>query len=66
MDLFALTEEKIDDLNAKYLAKKTEYDDYYSITTRELWKRELTEFIDAYKIWDAERLLNKGKKDKSA
>ena len=65
MDLFALTEEKIDDLNAKYLAKKTEYDDYFSITTKELWKRELAEFIDAYKIWDAERLVNKNKKDKS-
>ena len=51
MAMFSLTKEKIDKLNEEYLAKKKELDDYKSITIRQLWKREIEEFIVAYDIW---------------
>ena len=55
MGLFSLTLEKIEELNGEYETKQKEYDDYVKITTKELWKRELKEFIEAYTKWDIER-----------
>jgi len=55
MALFSLTKEKIEELNKEYEAKKTEYDDYNSTTSLELWKREIDEFIKHYKEWLVER-----------
>ena len=55
MLLWSLTQEKIDELEKEYEEKKKEYDDYNSITETELWKRELLEFREAYKVWLAEK-----------
>ena len=51
MELFSLTEEKIDELNKKYNDKKKEYEDYKSTTELEFWRRELDDFVDFYKKW---------------
>jgi len=60
MQLFALTQDKIDELNAEYEAKKKEFEDYSSVTEAQLWKRELEVFRTSYNLWlqDAEDDLN--------
>lgn len=61
MYLFSLTSEKIKELNNEKDKKQQEYDEYNSITERELWKRELNEFIEMYKKWydeSQEKLFN--------
>jgi DNA topoisomerase-2 len=55
MLLWSLTQEKIDELEKEYEEKKKEYDDYNSITEIELWKRELLDFKEAYKLWLLEK-----------
>lgn len=51
MQLFSLTEDKINELNDEYNKKKKEYDDYNSTTELAIWRRELIEFIETYKKW---------------
>ena len=51
MPLFALSTEKIDELNKKYKDKKDEFDDYNSTTEVEFWKRELKALMDYYPKW---------------
>jgi DNA topoisomerase II len=69
MYLFSLTEEKIEELEKEYKAKQEEYDDYCNTSIQDMWRRELTEFLDEFKKWDAERVaydeelgVGKGKK----
>jgi DNA topoisomerase-2 len=55
MSLFSLTREKIDELNKEYDAKKQEHDEYNSTTPKDLWKKEIEEFIKFYNEWIIER-----------
>lgn len=55
MALFSLTQEKIDELNEEYTNKKNDYELYYNTTLKDLWKQEINEFLDAYKIWNENR-----------
>ena len=66
MQLFSLTEDKINELNGEYNKKKKEYDDYNSMTELEFWRRELIEFMEAYKKWIVARdeVLEKDAADK--
>lgn len=51
MQIFSLTQEKIDELNDEYNKKKAELDDYKNTTAIEFWKREIHEFMEFYKKW---------------
>jgi DNA topoisomerase II len=55
MQLFSLTEEKINELKNEYNKKKEEYEDYNSTTPSELWRRELEELMEFYEKWTVER-----------
>ena len=55
LNLFSITLDKIDELNEEYEKKQREYDLYVRITTVELWKTELMEYIEAYTKWNANR-----------
>ena len=55
MQLFSLTLEKITEHENEYQRKQDEYDDYNTITAKELWKRELKEFINIYHKWLIEK-----------
>lgn len=57
MALFSLTKEKIDELDEKYKNKKDELDMYENMTEKELWKKELNEFMNAYDEWLEEMKL---------
>jgi DNA topoisomerase-2 len=51
MSLFALTKEKIDELNEEYDSKKAELESLESQTIKEIWEKELDEFLHEYKRW---------------
>lgn len=51
MSLFALTKEKIDELNEEYDSKKAELESLESKTIKEIWEKELDEFLHEYKRW---------------
>tara|TARA_B100001248_G_scaffold253103_1_gene229978 strand:- start:415 stop:1887 length:1473 start_codon:yes stop_codon:yes gene_type:complete len=51
MGLFALTKEKIDELNQEYAAKKAELEALEGKTVKEIWLEELNEFLHEYKRW---------------
>ena len=51
MGLFALTKEKIDELNQEYAAKKAELEALESKTIKDIWGEELNEFLHEYKRW---------------
>jgi DNA topoisomerase-2 len=53
--LFELTKEKIDELNKQRDKKKAEYDEYNSLGAKDLWKRELADFVESYKKWLVEK-----------
>jgi len=56
MSLFSFTEEKIAKLNEEYKNKKKEYDNYCNLSVKEIWKKEIEEFIEAYNIWNVDRI----------
>lgn len=56
MQLFSLTEEKIDELNKEYKNKQKEYDEYNSTTAIELWRKELNDLITFYAEWLKDRI----------
>jgi DNA topoisomerase-2 len=60
MQLFSLTSEKIEELENEKNAKQKEYDDYASVTEKELWRRELEDFMTSYQKW----LEEKAERDK--
>jgi DNA topoisomerase-2 len=55
MRLFSLTSEKIEELQNEYKKKQDEYNDYNATSEKELWKRDLQEFIIAYNKWLIEK-----------
>ncbi|ATZ80450.1 DNA topoisomerase 2 [Bodo saltans virus] len=55
MQLFSLTSEKIEELENEYKKKQAEYDDYDATSIKELWKRDLQEFIISYNKWLLEK-----------
>jgi DNA topoisomerase-2 len=59
MLLWSLTLEKIDELNKEYDEKQAEYDDYNSTSEIDLWKREIIDFRESYKIWLKEKIERK-------
>jgi DNA topoisomerase-2 len=63
MDLFAVTYERINDLNEKYKQKKDELDDYMKITELQLWRRELDDFVTFYNKWITDKYNYKMKSD---
>lgn len=66
LPLFALTAEKIEDINKEYKEKKDELDTYKNTTVHNLWLRELDEFEKAYDKWvmEMEELMDSGDKKK--
>merc|ERR1711968_362194 len=51
MGLFALTKEKIDELNEEYKNKKEELEALENKTVKEMWEEELDEFLTEYNKW---------------
>ena len=49
MELFSLTEEKIEELNNEYNNKLKELENYKNTTLEQLWGGEINEFIIEYK-----------------
>lgn len=60
-----LTEEEIDALQAKFDAKKKEFETLEGKTPKKMWKEELKDFMEAYDKWDSEQTseYNKRLKD---
>lgn len=55
MALFALTQEKINELNEEYKNKKEDLEALESKTTKGIWLDELDEFLGEYKRWHKSR-----------
>jgi len=55
MNMFAVTKEKINELNIEYNKKQKEYDYYVNTSEKDMWKKEINEFLDCYKIWIKKR-----------
>ena len=56
MPLFALTYEKIEELNRKYKEKKLELDALEKSSEIDLWTSDLDEFEEAYDQWYSDRM----------
>ena len=55
MQLFALTYEKIEELNEEYKNKREELEALEKKTTKEIWSEELSDFTIEYKKWHKQR-----------
>lgn len=55
MHMISLTKEKIAELNRLRDIKKAELDDYKAISEKDLWRRELKEFLTSYEKWLLEK-----------
>ena len=51
MKLFSLTANKIRELKQERDKLKEQLDAYVRMTSKELWTKELDEFLDAYNVW---------------
>ena len=51
LDIFSLTQDKLDQLQKQIDDKQAEYDKYNNTSIKELWKQELIELRDKYLIW---------------
>lgn len=51
LDIFSLTQDKLDQLQKQIDDKQAEYDKYNNTPIKELWKQELIELRDKYLIW---------------
>jgi DNA topoisomerase-2 len=56
MNIFSVTEERIEELNKEYEKKQKEYDDYVNTSEKDFWRRELKEFVAKYEKWMADRI----------
>ncbi len=66
--IFALTEEKLEELDEEIKKKKKDIDDYEKIPVETIWKQELNEFSVGYEKWLADQStdVKKVKKQKPA
>jgi DNA topoisomerase II len=55
MHISSLTKEKIEELENQRDSKQEEFDDYSSIGEKELWRREINDFMTAYDKWMQEK-----------
>ena len=51
MQIWSLTEEKIDELNKELEKSKKKYDEYVKTSVEEIWKKEINEFLEKYNKW---------------
>tara|TARA_B110000208_G_C11789740_1_gene437003 strand:- start:65 stop:3499 length:3435 start_codon:yes stop_codon:yes gene_type:complete len=62
--LFSLTLEKIDELNEKFLNKEEELNNVKAISEIDMWKSELSEFLERYLHWKKKYNIKKEKKSR--
>ena len=67
--LFDLTTEKMEELENEHKKLEKKYNAYVKLTVEDIWRSELEEFMEAYKIWFEEmeaedKLLNSGEEKK--
>lgn len=53
--IFHLTHEKMEELDADYLQKSKDLNEYKKLSIENIWKKELEEFMKQYKIWETEK-----------
>lgn len=51
MQIWSLTEEKIEELNNELNKSKIQYEEYLKTPVEEIWKNEILEFLDKYNKW---------------
>jgi DNA topoisomerase-2 len=51
MALFSLTLNRVEKLKKELEEKKKEYDEYLNMSEKDIWKKEIKEFLTEYNIW---------------
>jgi DNA topoisomerase-2 len=63
--IFSMTDEKFNELKIELSKKKEELEKYLKITSEDIWKDEILQFIEKYKLWTIEREKEKLKEKNS-